>query len=158
MVLEYQKDDQNIVTMTMNMAGSSSNIINHDFSMDLLKTVKRLEQEPLLTGVILTSAKKTFIDGIDIEMLYGQTDTNTCLELIESNKETMRRLETLGKPVVAAMNGTALGGGMELALCCHHRIVIDNPKIKLGFPEVNIGILPGGGGFCLLYTSDAADE
>ena len=120
MALEYKKDDQNIVTVTMNMAGRSSNIINHDFSIDLLKTVKRLEQEPLLTGVILTSAKKTFIDGVDIEMLYGQTDSKTCLELIESNKATMRRLETLDKPVVAAMNGTALGGGMELALCCHH--------------------------------------
>ena len=150
MALEYQKDDQNIVTVTMNMAGRSSNIINHDFSMDLLKTVKRLEQEPLLTGVILTSAKKTFIDGVDIEMLYGQTDSKTCLELIESNKATMRRLETLDKPVVAAMNGTALGGGMELALCCHHRIVIDDPKIKLGFPEVNLGILPGGGGLTRL--------
>ena len=58
----------------------------------------------------------------------------------------LRRLETLGKPVVAAINGAALGGGLEIALACHHRIVVDDPKVQLGFPEVKLGLLPGAGG------------
>ncbi len=146
MAFTYHKDEHNIVTLTMDMPGRSANLINEEYSLSLLEMVKKLEQEPSLAGVIVTSSKKTFLAGADLGMLYRQDDPQVCFELVESGKAITRRLETLGKPVVAAINGTALGGGIELAFCCHHRIVLDKPKTKFGFPEVTLGILPGGGG------------
>ena len=79
-------------------------------------------------------------------MLYSLREAKVCYEFVEAGKLIMRRFEQLGKPIVAAINGTALGAGMELALCCHYRIAIDNPVARFGFPEVNLGILPGAGG------------
>ena len=146
MAFIYDKDENNIVTLTIDMEGRSVNVINEFYSMSLLEIVKRLEGESDVIGVIITSVKKTFLAGADLETLYRQKDPQACYELVEAEKAIMRRLELLGKPIVAAVNGTALGGGMELMMCCHHRVVLDIPKIKFGFPEVNLGILPGGGG------------
>jgi 3-hydroxyacyl-CoA dehydrogenase/enoyl-CoA hydratase/3-hydroxybutyryl-CoA epimerase len=112
----------------------------------LAATLKHLNEEEALAGVIITSAKKTFLAGADIEMLLALEDPQTAFEGAEELKAGFRALETLGVPVVAALNGTALGGGLELALACHYRIAIDNPKSKLGFPEVTLGLIPGGGG------------
>jgi 3-hydroxyacyl-CoA dehydrogenase/enoyl-CoA hydratase/3-hydroxybutyryl-CoA epimerase len=150
MAFTYKKDDQNIVTLTMDMPGRSTNVINKEYSLSLLKNIKRLEQDSKLAGVIITSAKKTFLAGADIEMLYRQEDPQACFDLIEAGKATMRKLELLSIPIVAAVNGTALGGGIELALCCNYRIVLNNPRAKFGFPEVTLGILPGGGGVARL--------
>ena len=150
MAFKYEKDDQNIVTLIMDMPGRSANIINEKYSLSLLDNVRKLEAEKNLNGVIITSAKKTFLAGADLEMLYRQEDPKACFELVEAGKAIMRRLELIDRPVVAAVNGTALGGGMELALCCNYRIVLDNPKAKFGFPEVGLGILPGGGGLARL--------
>ena len=150
MAFDYQKDEQNIVTVTMDMPGRSANVINDEFSKAMITTVDKLEQEDSLAGVIITSAKKTFLAGGDLEMLFQQEDPEATFKLVEKGKALSRKLETLGKPLVAAINGTALGGGLELALCCHYRIVIDNPKIKIGFPEVTLGLLPGGGGVARL--------
>ena len=150
MAFDYQKDEQNIVTVTMDMPGRSANVINDEFSKAMITTVDKLEQEDSLAGVIITSAKKTFLAGGDLEMLFQQEDPEATFKLVEKGKAITRKLETLGKPLVAAINGTALGGGLELALCCHYRIVIDNPKIKIGFPEVTLGLLPGGGGVARL--------
>ena len=146
MAFKYEKDDQNIVTLTMDMPGRSANVINEEYSLSLLENIKKLEAEENLNGVIITSAKNTFLAGADLEMIYNQKDPKDCFELVEAGKATMRRLELIDTPVVAAVNGTALGGGMELALCCNYRIVVDNLKSKFGFPEVGLGILPGGGG------------
>ena len=148
MAFDYQKDGQDIVTVTMDMPGRSANVINDEFSLSMMTVVDKLEREDSLSGVIITSAKKTFLAGGDLEMLIKQEDPEETFELVEKGKKITRRLETLGKPVVAAINGAALGGGLELALCCHYRIAIDNSKIKIGLPEVTLGLLP-----CLLYTS-----
>ena len=150
MAFDYQKDEQNIVTVTMDMPGRSANVINDEFSKAMITTVDKLEQEDSLAGVIITSAKKTFLAGGDLEMLFQQENPEATFKLVEKGKAITRKLETLGKPLVAAINGTALGGGLELALCCHYRIVIDNPKIIIGFPEVTLGLLPGGGGVARL--------
>ncbi|MGH3919915.1 MAG: 3-hydroxyacyl-CoA dehydrogenase NAD-binding domain-containing protein, partial [Pseudonocardiaceae bacterium] len=117
-------------------------------------TLDRLEAErDSITGVILTSAKKTFFAGADLNALRAATaarvDEPGAREFaahIALLKNQLRRLEKLGRPVVAAINGTALGGGLELALACHHRIALDVPASKIGFPEVTLGILPGLGG------------
>ncbi|TWP46172.1 3-hydroxyacyl-CoA dehydrogenase [Lentzea tibetensis] len=130
----------------MDMAGSA-NVMNADYVAAMGEAVSRLEQDQL-TGVIITSAKKTFFAGGDLKTLIQITPDNAveALESVEEIKAQLRRLEKLGKPVVAAINGAALGGGLEIALACHHRVVLDDDTIKLGLPEVTLGLLPGSGG------------
>jgi len=150
MAFIYKKEENNIVTLTIDMVGQTTNVINESYSMSLLEAVQKLEKESDLVGVIITSAKKTFLARADFKIFYQQNDPKACYDLVESGKAITRRLELLGKPVVAAVNGTALGGGMELTMCCHYRVALDIPNVKFGFPEVNLGILPGGGGVARL--------
>src|SRR5687767_8125114 len=100
-----------------------------------------------LKGVIVSSGKKTFFAGGDLKLMTQATpaDSEEIFENIQSIKATLRKLETCGKPVVAAINGAALGGGLEIALATHHRIAVDG-GYEIGLPEVTLGLLPGGGG------------
>lgn len=150
-MFNYSKDNENIVTITMDMQGRSANVINEAFGKLWLDTINRLEAEKAdITGVVLTSAKSTFFAGADIDNLYKQTNAQEIFDMCEGLKAQLRRLETLGKPVVAALNGAALGGGLEIALACHYRIALNNPKAQFGLPEVGLGLLPGGGGIIRL--------
>ena len=150
-MFNYTKDNDNIVTITMDMQGRSANVINAEFGKLWLEMIERLEKEKAeIVGVILTSAKSTFFAGADIDNLYKQTNAQEIFDMCEGLKKQLRRLETLGKPVVAALNGTALGGGFEIALACHYRIALNNPKAIFGLPEVGLGLLPGGGGIIRL--------
>jgi 3-hydroxyacyl-CoA dehydrogenase/enoyl-CoA hydratase/3-hydroxybutyryl-CoA epimerase len=150
-MFNYTKDNENIVTITMDMQGRSANVINEEFGKLWLEMIERLEKEKAeIAGVILTSAKSTFFAGADIDNLYKQTNAQEIFDMCEGLKKQLRRLETLGKPVVAALNGTALGGGFEIALACHYRIALNNPKAIFGLPEVGLGLLPGGGGIIRL--------
>jgi 3-hydroxyacyl-CoA dehydrogenase/enoyl-CoA hydratase/3-hydroxybutyryl-CoA epimerase len=111
--------------------------------------VQRLVAEKdAITGVVLTSGKKTFFAGGDLTLLSKATpaDAPALTEQLQSFKALTRQLETLGRPVVAAINGAALGGGLEIALACHHRIALDAEGSEIGLPEVTLGLLPGGGG------------
>jgi 3-hydroxyacyl-CoA dehydrogenase / enoyl-CoA hydratase / 3-hydroxybutyryl-CoA epimerase len=146
MAIHYQMDDQHIVTLTMDMPGRTANVITAEFGAALITTLHRLQSETNLAGVILTSAKKTFMAGGDLDWLYQALDAAEIFDSSEQLKAGLRQLETVGKPVVAAINGTALGGGLEVALACHRRIALDDERIKIGFPEVTLGLLPGGGG------------
>ncbi len=150
MTILYEKDNQDIVCLTMNMAGHAANVINNQFETDLRHVLEKLQSEKLLNGVILTSAKKSFMVGRDLDWIVHLEDAAAAFNSAESLKDSFRQLEMLGKPVVAAINGTALGGGLEIALACHRRIVIDDPRHKLGLPEVTLGLLPGGGGIIRL--------
>ncbi|MBL0287186.1 MAG: enoyl-CoA hydratase/isomerase family protein [Bacteroidetes bacterium] len=150
-MFHYTKDNDNIVTITMDMQGRSANVINAEFGKLWLEMIERLEKEKAdIAGVILTSAKSTFFAGADIDNLYKQTNAQEIFDMCEGLKKQLRRLETLGRPVVAALNGTALGGGFEIALACHYRIALNNPKAIFGLPEVGLGLLPGGGGIIRL--------
>lgn len=146
MAIQYAKDEQNIVTLTLDRPGRSANVINAEFGAALAAVLAQLRAEADLAGVIVTSAKKTFMAGGDLEWLVAVTDAAEVFASAEALKAGFRQLEMLGVPVVAAMNGTALGGGLELALACHYRLAINDPRLKLGFPEVTLGLLPGGGG------------
>jgi len=146
MGFNYEKDDKNIVTVTIDMPGRAQNVINEDFGKGFQEALEKIAAEDDLAGVIITSAKKDFVAGGDIDHLYSQTDPKEVFDGVELMMAGQRMLETCGKPVVAAINGTALGGGLEIALTCHHRIAIDNDRAKFGFPEVTLGILPGMGG------------
>ena len=144
----YTRDTDNIVTITMDMDGPV-NIMNDSYTGFMEETITRLETEKeTLAGVIITSAKPTFFAGGDLKRIYGlrPSQGKEFFETLEVKKGFFRRLEKLGKPVVAAINGTALGGGFEICLACSHRIAIDHPKTLLGLPEVTLGLLPGAGG------------
>ncbi|MGH3693043.1 MAG: 3-hydroxyacyl-CoA dehydrogenase NAD-binding domain-containing protein, partial [Pseudonocardiaceae bacterium] len=147
--IHWDADAAGIVTLTLDDPERSANVINDSYVASMGQTLDRLEAErDSITGVILTSAKKTFFAGADLSTLRNVTP-ETAREFgayIALVKGQLRRLEKLGRPVVAAINGAALGGGLELALACHHRIALDNPASKIGFPEVTLGILPGLGG------------
>jgi 3-hydroxyacyl-CoA dehydrogenase/enoyl-CoA hydratase/3-hydroxybutyryl-CoA epimerase len=97
---------------------------------------------------VITSAKKTFFAGGDLNDLRraGRDQAAELAVMIREGKQRLRRLETLGVPVCAAINGAALGGGLEICLACHHRVAVDDPKVQMGFPEVQLGLLPGAGG------------
>ncbi len=146
MAFNYDQDLQGIVTLTMDMPNRSANVLNSVFYEAFVAMLDRIEADDSVTGVILVSAKKLWVAGADIESSFEGNDPQTFFDGSEALKANLRRMEKLGVPVVAALNGTALGGGFELALACHYRVAIDNDRIKFGFPEVGLGLLPGGGG------------
>ena len=147
MSFHYEKDNNNIVTVTMDMDGPV-NSMSDAFLPALEATLGKLEADADLAGVILASGKSTFFAGGDLNMLCAVTEetVEAFFEGMCATKAAMRRLEKLHAPVCAAINGAALGGGLELALSCHHRIAWNNRSVQLGFPEVTLGLLPGGGG------------
>src|SRR6478609_9260046 len=147
--IRWEQDDDGIVVLTLDDPNQSANTMNAAYAASIRATVDRLEAEKdQITGVVITSAKKTFFAGGDLHDLRKATkdQAEEISEFVREGKAVLRRLETLGKPVVAAINGAALGGGLEICLACHHRIALDDPSVQLGFPEVQLGLLPGAGG------------
>jgi 3-hydroxyacyl-CoA dehydrogenase/enoyl-CoA hydratase/3-hydroxybutyryl-CoA epimerase len=145
--IRWDQDGDGVVILTLDDPNQSANTMNAAYGESMLATVERLEAEKeSITGVIITSAKKTFFAGGDLNDLKAATDPDEIAAFSHDTKAVLRRLETLGKPVVAAINGAALGGGLEICLATHHRIAVDSPKVQLGFPEVTLGLLPGAGG------------
>ncbi|OBG03496.1 3-hydroxyacyl-CoA dehydrogenase NAD-binding domain-containing protein [Mycolicibacter sinensis] len=147
--IKWDKDDDGIVTLTLDDPTGSANVMNEHYSQSMHNAVQRLVAEKdSITGVVITSAKKTFFAGGDLKAMInvGPDNAQQAFDQVENIKADLRALETLGKPVVAAINGAALGGGLEIALACHHRIAADAKGSQLGLPEVTLGLLPGGGG------------
>lgn len=150
-VFHYEKDQQNIITITMDMPGPV-NAMNQMYRNAMEETLDKLEAEKDLRGVIITSAKTTFFAGGDLnEILDAKPNDTASFNLtVEKMKNDLRRLERLGVPVVAAINGAALGGGCEITLACNHRIIVNKPSAVIGLPEVTLGLLPGAGGIVRL--------
>ena len=147
--IRWDRDEDGIVVLTLDDPNQSANTMNASYKASMAATVDRLEAErDEITGVVITSAKNTFFAGGDLHELKRATkaDAPEIASEIREIKRQLRRLETLGKPVAAAINGAALGGGLEICLACHHRVALDDPKVQLGFPEVQLGLLPGVGG------------
>jgi 3-hydroxyacyl-CoA dehydrogenase/enoyl-CoA hydratase/3-hydroxybutyryl-CoA epimerase len=148
-MIRYDRDADGVVTLTMDDPGQSANTMNTAYVEAMAAALDRLEAErDQVTGVIVTSAKTTFFAGGDVPLMSTATGevAGQLAGLLGTIKRDLRRLETYGRPVVAAINGAALGGGLEIALACHHRIALDAPGVRLGFPEVTLGLLPGAGG------------
>ena len=142
-------DDDGIVVLTLDDPQQQANTMNERYIRSMAEAVDRLEAErENITGVVVTSAKNTFFAGGDLRDLIRARpdDIDRIAETSATVKRQLRRLETLGVPVVAALNGTALGGGLEIALACHHRIALNSGDARFGFPEVSLGLLPGAGG------------
>jgi 3-hydroxyacyl-CoA dehydrogenase/enoyl-CoA hydratase/3-hydroxybutyryl-CoA epimerase len=147
--VRWERGDDGIVTVTLDDPERSANTMNQRYVQAMGECVDWLHaNKDEITGVIVTSAKKTFFAGGDLETMSKATpaDAGAIFENVTRVKGQLRRLETLGRPVVAAMNGSALGGGLEIGLACHHRIGLDAPGVVYGQPEVSIGLLPGAGG------------
>ena len=160
--VRYERGGDDIVVLTLDDPTSSANTMNDLYKAGMAAAVDRLEAEKdEIAGVVVTSAKKTFFAGGNLKSMLAAGPENAAeiFATAEAIKAQLRRLETLGRPVVAAINGAALGGGLEIALACHHRIVVDDGKVDLGLPEVTLGLLPGGGGVTrvtrMLGLSDA---
>ncbi len=139
-------DPDGILTLTMDMPGRSMNVLNRQLTEPFDAAMQRIQTDEAVKGVIVTSGKSSFLAGADIDGIFKITDPQEAYDASREFQKFTRGLETCGKPVVAALNGTALGGGLELALACHYRVALNNPKAKFGLPEVKLGLLPGGGG------------
>ena len=151
--VRYDKDADGIVTLTLDDPTASANTMNELYQRSMRAAVDRLYDElaadpDSVTGVVVTSAKKTFFAGGNLSLMVQARpeDAPRIFAEVESMKSDLRRLEKLPKPVVAAINGAALGGGFEITLACQHRILLDDPKAEVGLPEASLGLLPGGGG------------
>ena len=147
--IRYETGPDRIVVLTLDLPGQSSNTLNALYRQAMAACVDRLQAEKdAIAGVIITSAKGTFSAGGDFNELIkvGKPEAKAFYDTILGFKAQLRALETLGKPIVAAINGAALGGGWAICLACHHRVALDEPSVQIGLPEVTFGLLPGGGG------------
>ncbi len=159
-IFKVETDADGIALVTWDLPGRSMNVLDAATIEELGAIVDQTTADPAVKGVVITSAKEAFCAGADLSMLEGmnkqfakikQEQGNEAAQkmlLEESRKLSLiiRKAETSGKPWVAAINGLALGGGFEVALACHYRVASDNPKTRLGLPEIKVGLFPGGGG------------
>jgi 3-hydroxyacyl-CoA dehydrogenase / enoyl-CoA hydratase / 3-hydroxybutyryl-CoA epimerase len=139
-------DTDGIGWLTIDQPGRAMNVLNDEAMEPMLPILDRLEKDAALKGLVITSDKKDFIVGADIDMLWALKTAQEAFDRSMLLKRFLRRIELCGKPVVAAINGLCLGGGLEIAMACHARITLDDGKARLGLPEVKLGLLPGGGG------------
>ncbi|MBI1180432.1 MAG: 3-hydroxyacyl-CoA dehydrogenase [Alphaproteobacteria bacterium] len=147
--IKFEVDSDGIALLTIDLPGRSMNVITEAMSRNLAELIEKVAGDPAIKGAVLTSAKPAFMAGADLGMLGAQAGSATVKEMYEhahALNGQLRRLETCGKPFAAAINGLAMGGGLEFTLACHYRVCADDPKIQLALPEVKVGLLPGGGG------------
>lgn len=150
--IHYAQDAQGIVTLTLDYPGKSMNVIDQSLMDDLRDCIARVADDPAVIGAIVTSGKQAFVAGADLLSMEANLDAmrddsmQVLFDKCASLSRLLRQMETCGKPFVAAINGTAMGGGLEICLACHYRVVSDAPGLLLGLPEVQVGLLPGAGG------------
>lgn len=147
--IHYELGPDGIATITHDAPGAPVNTMTEQWQADLSAVVDRVEADKeRIRGLLVTSGKKTFFAGAQLDNVLKLTaaDAPAGFRSIEALKRCFRRLETMGRPVVALLNGAALGGGWEVALAAHARFALDDPKIQFGTPEVSLGLIPGATG------------
>ncbi|MDA9244837.1 3-hydroxyacyl-CoA dehydrogenase NAD-binding domain-containing protein [Flavobacteriaceae bacterium] len=146
-LLSFSVDSDGIGTLVINQTEESTNLFSEAFIIQYIEVAQQAIADENVKGVIVTSGKPIFMAGADLRALLEDiTDKKAFTDSVINLHTGLRSIETGGKPFVAAINGTALGGGLELCLACHHRIALNSTKIKIGFPEIKVGLFPGGGG------------
>ncbi|RIK95067.1 MAG: 3-hydroxyacyl-CoA dehydrogenase [Proteobacteria bacterium] len=144
--------DGDIAVLTIDLPGKSMNVITEEMMQDLETLIGKVIGDSAIKGAVITSGKPAFVAGADLSMMSAMSAMAKTAPIEETFKfvlilsNLLRRMETSGKPFAAAINGLAMGGGLEICLACHYRVVADDPKIQLGLPEVKVGLLPGAGG------------
>src|SRR4051794_14359963 len=169
----FETDSDGIALLTWDMPGRAMNVINPDFIAELDQVIDKVASDTAIKGCVVTSGKDTFSAGADLTMMQSGANEYAKARKEHGEEEAMRRfvevagavsrlyrkLETSGKPWAAAINGTCLGGGFELALACHYRVMSDSEKARVGLPEIKVGLFPGAGGTQriprLMQTGDA---
>jgi 3-hydroxyacyl-CoA dehydrogenase/enoyl-CoA hydratase/3-hydroxybutyryl-CoA epimerase len=155
-----ETDADGIIVVTWDTPGRSMNVLDETSISELEAIIKQTSEDAAVKGVVITSGKEALCAGADLSMMEGMANTYAALlkdkgevaanqVLFDQSRrfsQVFRSIETSGKPWVAAINGLALGGGFELTLSCHYRVAADNPKTRLGLPEVKVGLFPGAGG------------
>jgi 3-hydroxyacyl-CoA dehydrogenase/enoyl-CoA hydratase/3-hydroxybutyryl-CoA epimerase len=148
--IQFEVDSDGVAIVTVDVKDKPMNVITNAFMDDVLEVAQKISADDKVTGAVVTSGKDSFMAGADLkEIVATFNEPREAAEVYawcRKLQQAYRALETCGKPVAAAINGTALGGGLELALACHYRAVGNHPKTKLGQPEVQIGLMPGAGG------------
>jgi len=149
-------DSDGIALLTIDVPDQSMNVITPDFLSDLAEAIARIGSDEAIKGAVIASGKASgFMAGMDLKYLSAMLheanaedgpNLGALFEKVFSLNDLLRKLETCGKPVASAIEGIAMGGGLELALACHHRVLTSNPKVTIGLPEILIGLFPGGGG------------
>ncbi len=156
----FDVDADGIALVTWDMPGRSMNVLTESSIGELSDIIEKVAGDDAIKGAVITSGKSAFCAGADLAMMRAMTEdyarsvaasgekaaVKELFERVQHSSGLYRRLETCGKPIVAAINGTALGGGFELTLACHHRVAAINPKCQLGLPESKVGLFPGAGG------------
>ncbi|MGQ3028611.1 MAG: 3-hydroxyacyl-CoA dehydrogenase NAD-binding domain-containing protein [Ferrovibrionaceae bacterium] len=145
-MIDYEVDGDGIATIAWNMADRPMNVLNNDSVGLFAEKVQAAIKDAAVKGVIITSKKADFVAGADLTSVTEAKSADEMMQKSWALQSVFRAIEKSGKPFVAAINGTALGGGYEICLACHYRIAADNPKTLIGLPEVSIGLLPGAGG------------
>src|SRR5437016_10977181 len=157
---KFDVDADGVALVTWDMPGRSMNVIDAEVGQELDAIIERVKSDAAIKGAVVTSGKDSFSAGADLSFLESLNQvfseiakrdgeaaaTARLFEQVRNLSLLFRRLETCGKPWAAAINGTALGGGFELCLACHYRVAADNPKTRVGLPEIKVGLFPGGGG------------
>ncbi|MEM7137602.1 MAG: fatty acid oxidation complex subunit alpha FadJ [Myxococcota bacterium] len=145
--LTIQKREDGVAVLVMDVPGEPMNTLKDDFVDTFERVLSEVEADPQVKAVVLTSGKKdSFIAGANIDMLNAIESVEDGVRVSKAGHGAMARIEDFSKPVVAAIHGVALGGGLEVALACHARVASDSSKTKLGLPESQLGLLPGAGG------------
>jgi 3-hydroxyacyl-CoA dehydrogenase/enoyl-CoA hydratase/3-hydroxybutyryl-CoA epimerase len=148
--IQYAVDADGIALLTIELPGMPMNVLTPDLMEELSTLTERAAADDAVKGIVITSGKKSFIAGADIKDMVTAYDRGVtrkeAAQFSYGLNQTLRKMETCGKPVAAAINGLALGGGLEVCLACHYRVLASDTRAVLGFPEVNIGLLPGAGG------------
>ena len=153
--ITFDIDADGIATLTIDVPDQSMNVIGPEFLADLEEAITRISSEEAIKGAVIASGKDSgFMAGMDLKyfgsMLVSESGRRPSpaeiFDKVFVLNQLFRRLETCGKPVACAIEGTCVGGGFELALACHRRVVGDSPRTQLGLPEILIGLFPGGGG------------
>ena len=154
--IQISIDDDGIAHVVWDMPGRSMNVLSDDSIREYVAVIDRIVIDTSVKGAVITSGKKDFIAGADLNMLEAMSERALGQDPVAAAEDifndlmvfqmALRRLETAGKPIACAIPGTALGGGLEVALATHYRVVADNPKAQLGLPECKVGLMPGSGG------------
>ena len=156
----FEVDADGVAIITWDTPNKPMNLVSYDMVSEIETMVEKVASDPAIKGAVITTAKELFSGGADLTMLQGSSAEFARVAKAEGEEAAMRgftesirrgnfiyrRLETCGKPFAAAIHGLALGGGFELALACQYRVASDDPKTKVGLPEIKVGLFPGAGG------------